>query len=109
MSKKEKKICEVGAEFYRLYKNQIVITHIIRAEQMPLGHWVYADDFNPYSTSAFKRNFCNRYFKDKNIAEQVCEIKERISALRDEIKQENINLNELLEENRRQILGVTND
>ena len=56
MSKEEKKICEVGTEFYRLYKNQIVITHIIRAEQMPLGHWVYADDFNPYSTSAFKRN-----------------------------------------------------
>ena len=105
MKTEKEQICKVGDEFFRLFKNQVVIVTITRAERMSLGHYVYNDDFRPYSTSVLYRTFCNRYFKDKELAIAVAKTKERISALRNEIEVETATLNELLSENRKDILG----
>lgn len=100
----EKQICNIGDKFYRIFKDKVIPITIFKVEKMKLGHYVYQDDFKPYSTSAFKSNFCNRYFKDKKLAQKVVEIRTKISALRNELDMENYNLKMLIEENEKQIL-----
>ena len=101
----EKPLCNVGDKFYRIFKDKVVPITMYKVEQMKLGHYVYQDDFKPYSTFAFKSNFCNRYFKDKELAQKVVEIRAKMSALRSELDIENYNLRMLIEENEKQIKG----
>lgn len=104
----KKPLCNKGDKFYRIFKNRVIEVTIERVEQMPLGHYIYQDDFRPYSTVALHRTFCKRYFKDKELAEKVVELKTKISALREELDIENCNLRLLLEENEEQIKGEKN-
>ena len=105
MSEEEKPICNKGDEFYRIFKNNVVKVTITKVEQMKLGHYIYQDDFKPYSTFALKSSFCKRYFKDKELAEKVVELRTKTTALREELDMENYNLRLLLEENEKQIKG----
>ena len=104
--KKNKPLCKVGDEFYRIIKGNIVKCKITRAEQMPLGHYVYEDNFK-YNSTTLGRGFHNKYFKDKKIAKQMLETKEEYAKIKEQYEdliREKLDIINLLKEvNREQI------
>lgn len=100
---KDKKICNVGDKFYRVFKGQLVQTEITKIEQMPLGHYVYNDSLN-YNGSAFSRTILSRYYIDKEIGEEILELQTERESLKEQIEEINVKIRELKKLNEKQIL-----
>lgn len=100
---KDKKICNLGDKFYRVFKGQLVETEITNIEQMPLGHYVYKDSLN-YNGSAFSRTILSRYYIDKEIGEEILELQTERESLKEQIEEINVKIRELKKLNEKQIL-----
>lgn len=98
----QKPLCKVGDKFYRIVKGEIKLGIIIRAERMPLGHYVYGDDIKGTEIS-FNRNFFKKYFKDKELAEEKIRIESTISEIRQTLKEYQEQLEDIIAENEKQI------
>ena len=103
MIKNEKPMCKIGDKFYRIVKGKIKLGTIIRAEKMPLGHYVYEDDLT-YTEASFNRNFSKKYFKDKQLAEEKIRVEEKIKDMRETLKEYTQQLNDIIAENERHIM-----
>ena len=99
----DKKICNVGDKFYRVFKGQLVQTEITKIEQMPLGHYVYSDSLN-YNGSAFSRTILSRYYIDKEIGQEILKLQAERESLKEQIEEINAKIGELKELNKKQIL-----
>lgn len=102
-SQKDKKICNVGDKFYRVFKGQLVETEITSIEKMPLGHYVYKDNLN-YNSTAFSENILTRYYIDKEIGQEILELQAERENLKEQIEEINAKISELKELNKKQIL-----
>lgn len=100
---KDKKICNVGDRFYRVFKGQLVEAEITNIEQMPLGHYVYKDSLN-YNGSAFSRTILSRYYIDKEIGKEILELQTEKESLKEQIDEINAKIGELKDLNKKQIL-----
>ena len=97
---KDKKICNVGDKFYRVFKGQLVQTEITNIEQMSLGH---KDSLN-YNGSAFSRTILSRYYIDKEIGQEILNLQAERENLKEQIDEINARIGELRELNKKQIL-----
>ena len=84
--REKRPICNVGDTFYRIIKNNIIKVKIVDIEQMKLGHYVYRDNLN-YNSHAFTRNITDRYFKHKELAEEVLQQQKEYAQLKEEYEQ----------------------
>ncbi len=100
---KEKQLCNIGDEFYRIYKGRVWKVKIIKIERMRLGHIIYYDSIGKTSNVTFGRTFGTKYFKNKETAEKVLALKSQISGLKEEITEMQYEMSLLLEENESEI------
>lgn len=100
---KDKKICNIGDKFYRVFKGQLVQTEITNIEQMPLGHYVYKDSLN-YNGNAFSRTILNTYYIDKEIGQEILDLQADRENLKEQIEEINAKIRELKKLNEKQIL-----
>ena len=100
---KEKQLCNIGDEFYRIYKGRVWKVKIIKIERMRLGHIIYYDSIGKTSNSTFGRTFGTKYFKNKETAEKVLALKSQISGLKEDITEMQYEMSLLLDENESEI------
>lgn len=100
---KEKQLCNIGDEFYRIYKGRVWKVKIIKVERMSLGHIIYYDNIGKMSNVTFGRTFGTKYFKNKETAEKILTLKNQINSLREEITEMQYEMSLLLDENESKI------
>lgn len=102
-----KPLCKIGDKFYRIIKDKIVETTIIDIYQPALGHYVYTDDLK-YNSNSFTRNFPERYFKTREMAEEMLNLREDYAIAKEEyerIKDEKFGaIKDLVNINREQMI-----